>query len=133
MTTYATVEEFRARLDPTYAAYPAIADDNDVMLLLLKASELIDEHTLARAQVAYDSEADIVEPDPTPYRTALAKATSDQVEFWLEVGPEHDVAGLKGSVVAGRLQIHPVANTLAPRAKRTLMNAGLYWAGAAIG
>jgi hypothetical protein len=132
VTVYATLDEVRDRVDPTYAAYPSLTDDDTALKLILKASELIDEHSLGRSQVAYDVEEGVA-PDPTPYRSALARAVADQVEFWLEVGPEHDVAGLKGSLVAGRLQVHPVANTLAPRAKRTLMNAGLYWAGANIG
>lgn len=124
MTTYATTADLTARLSSTYTV-PADSD-----ALLARASELIDEHTLNRAQVAYDSEE--LEVD-TPLRDALRDATCDQVEFWLEVGPEHDVAGLKGSLVAGRLQVHPVANTLAPRAKRALLRVGLYWAGAAAG
>lgn len=130
MVLYATKTEVRDRVSPTYAAYPDLVDDDALDDLILKASELIDEHSLNRALVAYDSEELTTEK---PYRATLMRATADQIEFWLEVGTEHDVAGLKGSVVAGRLQIHPVANTLAPRAKRTLMNGGLYYAGAAIG
>lgn len=127
---YATLVQVRDRVDPTYAAYPIIADDDDLAKAITKASEIIDEHTLGRALVAYNFEELELEQ---PYRDALARAVADQVEFWAEVGPEHDVAGLKGSLVAGRLQLHPVPPELAPRAKRTLMNAGLYWAGAAIG
>ena len=130
MADYATLAEVRARVDPTYAAYPLLTDDPTLTKAITKASELIDEHTLGRAAVAYASEDGVVDQ---PYRGALSRAVADQVEFWAEVGPEHDVAGLKGSVVAGRLQIHPTASTLSPRAKRTLMNAGLYWSGAAIG
>lgn len=132
MTLYATKDAVRARVDATYAAYDLITDDDLLDSAILKASELIDEHTLNRAQIAYDSE-DGVDPDPTPYRDALSNAVSDQVEFWAEAGTEHDVVGLKGSVVAGRFQLHPTATVLAPRAKRTLMNNALYYAGAAIG
>ena len=127
---YATRDEVRARVDSTYAGYSIITIDAELNDAILKASELIDEHTLNRAMPAYESEELAGEQ---PYRDALARAVTDQVEFWAEVGPEHDVTGQRGSVVAGRFQLHPTSPTLSPRAKRTLMNAGLYWAGAAIG
>src|SRR5688500_4801922 len=130
MVAYATRDEVRARVDSTYVAYSILTDDAQLDDAILKASELIDEHTLYRSARAYNFEALLLDQ---PYREALVRAVSDQVEVWAEVGPEHDVAGLRGSVVAGRFQAHPTAPTLAPRAKRTLMNAGLYWAGAAIG
>lgn len=130
MTVYATLAELRARISPTYAGRIEITDDNQALHYLQRASELIDSATLNRAQTAYDSEA--LEVDQ-PYRAVLSKATCDQVEFWMEAGPEHDVAGLRGSVVSGRLQIHPVAPLLGTVAKRTLMNGGLYWAGVAVG
>lgn len=130
MTDYATIDEVRARVDSVYAGYEIISDDDALALAITKASELIDEHTLYRAPALY---ADEDGEDEQPYRAALSVAVADQVEFWAEVGPEHDIAGLRGSVVAGRLQLHPTAPTLGPRAKRTLMNAGLYWSGAAIG
>lgn len=130
MTAYATVAELRAGLTGEYAASPEIADDGDAQLLIDRASEVIDEVTMLRAGVAYDSETDL---DVTPYRDALRDATIRQVEFWLEVGPEHDVSGLHGSLVAGRVQVHPVPGVLGQRAKRTLINAGLYWSGAAVG
>jgi hypothetical protein len=132
MVAYATLAEVRARVDPTYAGYDIITDDVTLTKAILKASEVIDEHTMTRAAAAWDSEVDIDEED-WYYRPVLARAVADQVEFWAEVGPEHDVTGLRGSVVAGRLQLHPTAPTLSPRAKRTLYNAGLYWAGASIG
>jgi len=124
MTVYATEDDLTAKLSATYTV-PADAD-----ALLARASELIDEFTLARAQVAYDSEEDAAaNAEPTPYRDALRDAACFQVEFWLEVGPEHDISGLRGSLVAGRLQVHPVARTLAPRAKRVLSVEGIYWLG----
>lgn len=130
MTVYATYAELLDRLSPTYVDMAAVTDQAVAENLLMRASELIDEATLHRAQVAYDSEALEVEQ---PYRETLSKATIDQVEFWLEAGPEHDVAGLTGSVVSGRLQIHPIAPLLGTRAKRTLMRGGLYWSGVAVG
>lgn len=130
MTAYATLEEVRARIDPTFATYQIVTDDPTLTKAIVKASELIDEHTLNRAQSAWDYEETAAEQ---PFREALSRAVADQVEFWAEVGPEHDISGLRGSVVAGRLQAHPTAPTLGPRTKRTLMNVGLYWAGASVG
>lgn len=121
MTTYATVDDLTERLSADYAL-PANAEQQ-----LEKASELIDYFTLGRAAQAWDdSDSD------SDANFAIMQATCDQVEFWIEVGETHDVSGLRGSLVGGRLQVHPVAGTLAPRARRTLSNAGLYWAGAAI-
>lgn len=122
---YATHDELAARISDTYLPLPA-----DTLKLRTFASELLDDHTLLRAQYGWDFDAT---RDPKPYRIALAQAVAAQIEFWLEVGEEHDVAGLQGSLVAGRVQVHPVAPVLAPRAKRILRTAGLYWAGAAAG
>ena len=130
MTVYATLDELRARISDTYAARTEITDDAKATKLLAAASELIDYATMQRAQVAYDAEETASDQ---PYRETLSKATCDQVEFWMEAGPEHDIAGLTGSVVSGRLQIHPIAPLLATRAKRTLQNGGLYWAGVSVG
>lgn len=130
MTVYATLDELRARVLDTYASRPEVTDDTKATQLLERASEVIDYATFNRAQAAYDSEETAADQ---PYREALSRATVDQVEFWLEAGVEHDVAGLTGSVVSGRLQIHPVAPLLASRAKRTLQNGGLFWAGVAVG
>lgn len=117
MTTYATYSELVARLSKTYQ--DVVFPEDDSAVVLQKASEVIDEATLYRAQPAYDT-------DDAGVLLALSQAVCDQVEFWLEVGEEHDVTGLRGSLVSGRVQVHPVAGTLAPRAKRTLMQAGLY-------
>lgn len=130
MVTYATPEELRARISDTYAAREEITDDAKAAKLLTKASELIDHATLNRARQAWDYEETAADQ---PYRETLSKATCDQVEFWMEAGAEHDIAGLTGSVVSGRLQIHPVAPLLGTRAKRTLQNGGLYYAGVSIG
>ncbi len=126
MTTYATFIELQARVSATYESNPEIAVEADAMKLLRKASEVIDRETLGRAYGAWLME----EAEPIkPLRAVLSTATCDQVEFWLEVGEEHDVSGLKGSMVAGRVQVHPVSPVLAPRARRTLSNAGLLWLG----
>ena len=131
MIPYASMYDLEDRLSSHYTM-PLNADQ-----LLEKASELIDEATLGRAQVAYDSGDDDTPADSdytvdTLARQALARAVCDQVEFWIEVSETHDVAGLSGSLVAGRLQIHPVPNLLAVRARRTLRNAGLIWHGVAV-
>lgn len=119
--SYATVEELRAGIAATYAGHPDIADDADAQSLLTEASKLIDRETLGRAAH--------VDPEDAVSLDALAQAEIKQVEFWLEVGHEHDIAGLTGSVVAGRVQVHPTAPVLAPRARRELGNAGLRWLG----
>lgn len=121
MTTYATVEELTERLSADYSL-PANAEQQ-----LAKASELIDYFTLGRAALAWDdSDSD------SDTNFAISQAVCDQVEFWCEVGEPHDTSGLRGSLVGGRLQVHPVSGTLAPRARRTLSNAGLYWEGVAV-
>lgn len=129
MVAYAEASDLPTFIQSQYLAFPAIVADEDADFLLLRASELIDEYTLNFAPQAYADEEGDTE---TPQRDALKQAACEQVEFWLEVGPEHDVAGLRGSLVAGRLQVHPVAKTLGPVPHRTLRNAGLIWAGTAV-
>lgn len=115
-STYATEAELTARLSSAYAT-PA-----DAAGLLVKASELIDYSTLGRAEAVFTgSDADA--------KALLSDATCDQVEYWLEVGEEKDVVGLRGSLLSGRLQIGKLPPTLGPRAARTLRRAGLLWAG----
>lgn len=128
--SYATIEDVEDRISSTYT----LPDDEELTKLIERASELIDYVTLNNGVLAYDSEEEAAEEsgEPTPYRDALRVAVCDQIEFWMEVGAEHDVAGLRGSLVAGRLQVHPVAGTLGPRAKRTLSIVGLFYAGVAV-
>lgn len=116
-STYATTPDLTARLSAAYTV-PADADQ-----LLLKASELIDFATMGAAEelwVGTDVER----------KALLTNATCDQVEFWLEVGEEHDVLGLRGGLQGGRVQVQRVPGTLGPRPLRTLLRAGLYWGGA---
>lgn len=120
MTVYATEADLIARLSPSYSPSSA-----DATKLLTKASEVIDEATLGLAAQAWADDP----TDANKWRTTLKNATCDQVEFWLEVGEEHDVQTLGGSVVSGRLQIHPVAPVLGRRAARTLKMGGLWWRG----
>lgn len=114
---FATSVQLTARLSSAYTA-PVNADQ-----LLAKASELIDLETRGSAQEAYDG-------DDVDLKDLLANATCDQVEYWLEVGEEHDVLGLSGSLQGGRVQVQNLPGDLGPRARRTLLRAGLLWAGA---
>lgn len=114
--TFATISDLTARLSSAYTV-PADADT-----LLVKASELIDDATQGRAQEVYDgTDVDL--------KLLLAQATCDQVEYWLEVGEEHDVLGLHGSLQGGRVQINKMPGRLGQRPLRTLLRAGLYWTG----
>jgi hypothetical protein len=131
-SVYAEWTDVEARVDSTYAGQlPADTDDQD--RLLTKASELISEMTLGRSEWIWTNEELESGESTADMQTAVTRAVCDQIEFWFEVGSEHDVSGLRGSLVGGRLQVHPVSATLAPRAKRTLRNAGVYWEGTAIG
>jgi len=117
---FATREQVVARISPTYAV-PENIDE-----MLLKASELVDFATQHRAQLALDD-------DPESLASAAAgRAVCDQVEFWLEVGEEHDVAGLHGAQQGGRVNISQLPGYLGRRAMRTLLDAGLYWAGTGV-
>ena len=133
MATYATSTDFPDHVQSEYLTSPDIAAEADLDFLLVRASEIIDEATLYRSARAYEDEVELDDEDVTVVRVALAKAACEQVEFWLEVGPEHDIAGLRGSLVAGRIQVHPVAGRLGPVPMRTLREAGLIWTGVAIG
>ena len=120
MVAYATVYDLEARLSTTYDV-PANAEQ-----LLAKASELVDDFVLGtRARTLFESTDEADEERIT----MLADAVCDQVEFWMEVGEEHDVSGLRGSMVAGRVQVHPVPPALGQRARRTLRRAGLLYLG----
>ena len=118
--TYADLADLTARLSPGYTA-PAPADAGK---MLARASELIDYATQGRAQVAWDgADAEV--------KALLTLATCDQVEYWLETGEEHDVLGLRGALMAGRLQVQNMPPILGRRTLQTLLGAGLYWPGAA--
>jgi hypothetical protein len=130
--TYASTLDFAARVSPGYALPP----EADLDRMLLKASELIDYVTFGRAQRAWDrAGAPGSGEDPAQVRVYLSQATCDQVEFWLEAGEEHDVLGLpKGSSLqGGRVQVQRIPGQLGQRAKRTLLTAGLMWAGVPYG
>ena len=115
--TFASHAELLARIDTSVYPVP-----NDTTKLRRDASELIDFVSQGRAQVAFDS-------DDATLKALLSDATCDQVEYWLEVGPEHDVVGLVGSLTSGRWSVSKVTPALGPRALRTLKRAGLFWSG----
>lgn len=119
--TYATIPDLTARLSSAYAV-PA-----DAATLLAKASELIDYVAFGRAQTLYES----TDPAKANRQRLLADATCDQVEYWLEVGEEHDVVGLPAgsSLQGGRVQVQKMPGALGQRARRTLLRAGLLYAG----
>lgn len=95
------------------AAYLGKEPPQDANRLLERASEVID------SALGY-----LVEPDPE----ALKLATCQQVEFWLEVGEAHDIAGVSGAISVDRLS-YTAPPVLAPRARRTLLAAGLLYRG----
>lgn len=115
--TFATHDELVARVDTTVYSVPA-----DSARLRRNASELIDYVSQGRAQVAFDS-------NDATLKALLSAATCDQVEYWLEVGEEHDVVGLVGALTSGRWSVSKVTPALGPRALRTLKRAGLFWSG----
>lgn len=90
--------------------------------LLARASELLDGHVLATYTV--DDVTGL--PTDSDVAAALRDATCAQVEFWLEVGEEHDVANMAGRQVSiGHFSIDRLPDELAARARRLLANAGL--------
>lgn len=94
----------------------------DASRLLARASELLDE----RITAPFDVDADTALPTDTTVASALSGACCAQVEFWLEVGEEHDVSGLanRGAAV-GHLRLDSLPPELAPRARRILSSVGL--------
>jgi len=128
-TTYASSADLSGRLS---AAYSLPDDAADVARLLAKASELIDFACLGRVERAWNAETSpiVTASMIAIWRAGISAAVCDQVEFWLEVGEEHDVAGLTGSLQGGRVQIGKLPGYLGQRCARTLMAAGLYYAGA---
>lgn len=107
---------------------------DDAERLLVRASEVVD----ATVTVAYDVDADTTLATDETLAGALRDATCAQVEFWLEVGEEHDVIGLGGTgggqgggIRIGALSLSQLPPVLAPRAQRILATGGLL--GSAVG
>ncbi len=100
----------------------AAAGLEDASRLLTRASELLDDKVRASFEVDDDTNL----PTHTGVAAALRDATCAQVEFWLEVGEEHDVEGLAGRQVSIQgLSLAALPPELAPRAQRILRTAGL--------
>lgn len=113
-TPYATTEQLAEFLNPD----AELPDDAD--RLLSHASDRVDDYVLA----AFTLDTITGLPRDADVAEALATAACAQVEFWLEVGEEHDVDGVRGAIsVPGASFSSPP--TLAPRARSALMRAGL--------
>lgn len=97
----------------------------DIDRLLDRASELIDFMTRGRAETLYVT-------GTAKQKQALIDATVDQVEFWQEVGEAHDVLGLKGTLIAGRVQVQHLPGELGQRTQRQLLYGGILYSGAGI-
>lgn len=112
---YATVDELGARL-------PAGTLPDEADRLLVRASELIDDKV--RAPFTVDTVTSL--PTDDTVAGVLRDAVCAQVEFWVEVGEEHDVAGLGNRQASvGQLSMAALPPELAPRAYRLLHTAGL--------
>lgn len=81
---------------------------------LERASELLDDVIVA----TYTT-------DDSDVETALQDATCAQVEYWIELGEEHDISGQRGAIEVKGLSISQLPGTLAPRAKRHLASQNL--------
>jgi hypothetical protein len=114
MDAYATEEQLADFL-------PAGTEVDDAARLLKRASELLDGSVTNIFTV--DSTTGI--PTDAPTAEALRDACCAQVEFWLEVGEEHDIDGLAGTDVSVGGFTGKRATVIAPRAQRILGNAGL--------
>lgn len=105
-----------------YATYRNAAEV-DVDRLLERASELVDD--TVRVRFAVSSSTDL--PTDTTIAATLRDAVCAQVEYWeLEVGEEHDIAGMGDRQVAiGHLRMEHLPPEVAPRALRHLSIGGL--------
>lgn len=118
-TAYASAAQLEAFVSP--AVWSSI-DETDVDRLLARATEVVDDHCLAAFVVDTDTNL----AADTDIAQALQDATCAQCEYWVEVGEEHDVAGIAGrDVTIARFSIDRLPPVLAPRALRYLAAEGL--------
>jgi hypothetical protein len=96
-----------------------VVDDAD--RLLRRASEVVDGAVRIGFAVAEETGL----PTDSTIATACSEACCAQVEYWLDVGEEHDIEGLTGGAAIGSLRIDQLPPELAPRARRILGLAGL--------
>lgn len=103
-------------------AYLGTSAPADADRLLERASELLDD----KVRAAFDVDDDTDLPTDADVATALEQAACAQVEFWLEVGEEHDTAGeAHVGIAVGNLRVDSLPPEVAPRARRILRHAGL--------
>ena len=115
--TFATSDELDAFLGTDYTV-PVDADR-----ILARASEIVAYATIG-LYAGYWHTVTVEDPHDA-FSEGLRDATCAQVEFWLEVGEEHDIVGLTGAINSGKLSISKLPQFLAPRARRFLIGAGL--------
>lgn len=116
--SYATAAELESFL-ASGALDDVASGEQDRMLA--RATDLVDGAVRAPFTVNDESL-----PVDATIAEALRTAVCSQVEFWLEVGEEHDVAGLANSAVSvGHLRVDRLPPVLAPRARRALAGCGL--------
>lgn len=127
MTAFATAADLAGDPDTGQVPWLSAAHleqlGDDVERVLQRASEVVAE----AATAGY-----LADLDGAPVHTwdadALRDATCAQVEQWLEVGEENDIAGYSRGTsigVAGGLNLSALPSILAPRARRILRAAGL--------
>lgn len=116
---YASVEDLTAFLGVDYVV-PETVEANRI---LQRASEIVSYATIGLASAYWHTIT--VEAPHDDWTEALRDATCAQVEFWLEVGEEHDIVGLTGLLIAGKFHVSELPERLAPRAKLFLVEAGL--------
>jgi hypothetical protein len=121
---FATSAELDVFIGTDYAV-PVDADR-----ILQRASEIVAFSTIGLYS-GYWHTVTVDDPHDT-FTEGLRDATCAQVEFWLEVGEEHDIVGLTGAVTSGRLFLSKLPQQLAPRARRFLLGAGLLHARAGV-
>jgi hypothetical protein len=104
------------------AAQAALLDSNDAARILERATEVVAE----AVTTGYYTD-DLGNPTDDTVIEALRKACCAQVEQWLEVGEENDIAGYSRSATmsVGGLNLSELPSILAPRARRILRLAGL--------
>lgn len=119
MNPYAILTDLTAWLPASTAA---ALDPADAPRLLQRASEAVAD--AVTAGYAVDSSGN---PSDPVIAAALRDATCAQVEQWLEVSEENDIAGYPSNTLlsGGGLSQNRLPPTLAPRARRILRSEGL--------
>lgn len=115
---YATSDDLEAYLADSGYTVPA-----EPTRILLRASEVVAEATQWMSERVFFTVDD--DHPATANTNALRDATCAQVEFWLEVGEEHDVQNSGGSTTISKVQISRQPPKLGLRAYRHLMQVGL--------